>query len=120
MLTVVGDGSSLYQIQALWSAAAYDVGVLFIVLRNGGYAIMNRLAERAGGDGPWPALETIDIAAMARAQGCAALTITDHATLLETLDELLPALKTARARCCSRSPSPRTSGSIRTRGHLSP
>src|SRR4029079_6386895 len=43
VLTVVGAGSSLYQIQALWSAATYGAGVLFIVLRNGGYAIMNRL-----------------------------------------------------------------------------
>ena len=86
VLTVVGDGSSLYQIQALWSAAAYEVGVLFIVLRNGGYAIMNRLAERAGSDGPWPAIEGVDIAAMARAQGVEARTIDDHATLLATLD----------------------------------
>ena len=86
VLTVVGDGSSLYQIQALWSAAAYEVGVLFIVLRNGGYAIMNRLAERAGADGPWPAIEGVDIAAMARAQGVEARTIDDHATLLTTLD----------------------------------
>jgi benzoylformate decarboxylase len=93
VLTVVGDGSSLYQIQALWSAAAYDAGVLFIVLRNGGYAIMNRLAERAGSDGPWPALEAIDIAAMARAQGCEARRIEEHADLLSTLDEVLPALK---------------------------
>ena len=93
VLTVVGDGSSLYQIQSLWSAAAYDAGVLFIVLRNGGYAIMNRLAERAGSDGPWPALEPIDIAAMARAQGCEARRIDDHSTLLAALDELLPQLK---------------------------
>jgi benzoylformate decarboxylase len=93
VLTVVGDGSSLYQIQALWSAAAYDAGVLFIVLRNGGYAIMNRLAERAGSDGPWPALDAIDISAMARAQGCEARRIEEHAELLSALDELLPGLK---------------------------
>jgi benzoylformate decarboxylase len=86
VLTVVGDGSSLYQIQALWSAAAYEVGVLFIVLRNGGYAIMNRLAERAGADGPWPAIDGVEIAALARAQGVEARTIDDHATLLATLD----------------------------------
>jgi benzoylformate decarboxylase len=97
VLTVVGDGSSLYQIQALWSAAAYDAGVLFIVLRNGGYAIMNRLAERAGSDGPWPALDAIDIAAMARAQGCEARRIEKHAELLSTLDELLPALRERRS-----------------------
>jgi benzoylformate decarboxylase len=93
VLTVVGDGSSLYQIQALWSAAAYEVGVLFIVLRNGGYAIMNRLAERAGSDGPWPALDAIDIAAMARAQGCEARRIESYPDLLTTLDELLPTLR---------------------------
>ena len=105
VLAVVGDGSSLYQIQALWSAATYEVGVLFIVLRNGGYAIMNRLAEHAGSDGPWPAIEGVDIAAMARAQGVEALTIDDHATLLATLDaELGP----GTPRSCSKSSSPRT------------
>jgi benzoylformate decarboxylase len=86
VVTVVGDGSSLYQIQALWSAAAYGVGVLFIVMRNGGYAIMNRLAERTGADGPWPALDAIDIAAMARAQGCDARRVETHDELLDALD----------------------------------
>ena len=94
VLAVVGDGSSLYQIQALWSAATYEVGVVFIVLRNGGYAIMNRLAERAGSDGPWPAIEGVDIAAMARAQGVEARTIDDFAALLATLDTELGHRKT--------------------------
>jgi benzoylformate decarboxylase len=93
VLTVVGDGSSLYQIQALWSAATYDAGVLFVVLRNGGYAIMDRLAERAGSDGPWPALDRIDIAAMARAQGCEARRIEAHDDLLATLDDVLADLQ---------------------------
>ena len=70
VLTVVGDGSSLYQIQALWSAARYRVGVLFVVLSNGGYAIMDRLAERTGAPGPWPRDRRVDIGAMARALGC--------------------------------------------------
>ena len=87
MVAVVGDGSSLYQIQALWSAATYGAGVLFIVLRNGGYAIMDRLAERAGAHGPWPALDAVDIAAMARAQGCEARRIATHAELLAELDD---------------------------------
>ncbi|MDA0166749.1 thiamine pyrophosphate-binding protein [Solirubrobacter ginsenosidimutans] len=89
VLTVVGDGSSLYQIQALWSAVAYRTGVLFIVLRNGGYAIMDRLAERAGSAGPWPALDDVDIAAMAKAQGCEARRIETHEALVATLDAVL-------------------------------
>jgi benzoylformate decarboxylase len=93
VLTVTGDGSSLYQIQALWSAATYEAGVLFVVLRNGGYAIMNRLAERAGADGPWPAFEAIEIAAMARAQGCDARRIETYDDLQGTLDDVLPRLR---------------------------
>jgi len=93
VLTVVGDGSSLYQIQALWSAVAYGAGVLFIVLRNGGYAIMDRLAEREGNAGPWPALDGIDVAAMARAQGCEARRVEAHDDLLRVLDDVIPALK---------------------------
>jgi benzoylformate decarboxylase len=85
VVAVVGDGSSLYQIQALWSAVTYRAGVLFIVMRNGGYAIMDRLAEQTGADGPWPALDAIDIAAMARAQGCEARRIETHDKLLEAL-----------------------------------
>jgi benzoylformate decarboxylase len=97
VLAVVGDGASLYQILALWSAAAYQAGVLFVVLVNGGYAIMDRLAERSGASGPWPKVDTIDIAALARAQGCEAVRVTEHADLLTRLDELLPGLAERRA-----------------------
>ena len=48
VVAVVGDGSSLYSIQALWSAARYEVGVLFVILNNGGYRVMDRLAEMQG------------------------------------------------------------------------
>jgi benzoylformate decarboxylase len=92
VLTVTGDGSSLYQILSLWSAATYDAGVLFVVLVNGGYAIMDRLAERNGGDGPWPKVDSVDIAAMARAQGCEAIRITGYADLHDRFDGLLPSL----------------------------
>jgi benzoylformate decarboxylase len=92
VLAVVGDGSSLYQIQALWSAARYRAGVLFVVLSNGGYAIMDRLAERNGGTGPWPVIDNVDITAMARALGCDAVRVETHADLLERLDAALATL----------------------------
>jgi benzoylformate decarboxylase len=93
VVAVVGDGSALYGIQALWSAAHYRVGALFVILSNGGYAIMDRLAERHGSAGPWPGFE-VDIAAMARAQGCPARRITEHDDLLATLDDVVPELAT--------------------------
>ncbi|MGZ6709852.1 MAG: thiamine pyrophosphate-dependent enzyme, partial [Solirubrobacteraceae bacterium] len=92
VVAVLGDGASLYAIQALWSAARYRVGALFVVMANGRYAIMDKLAANTGKPAPWPAFETIDIAAMARAQGCEAIRIEDHADLLARLDEVLPKL----------------------------
>lgn len=91
VVAVVGDGSALYGIQALWSAAYYRAGSLFVILSNGGYAIMDRLAERHGAPGPWPAFD-VDIAALARAQGCDARRINEHGELLAALDEVVPAL----------------------------
>jgi benzoylformate decarboxylase len=91
VVAIVGDGSSLYSIQSLWSAAEYRAGALFVILANGGYAIMDRLAEQAGGTAPWPGF-AVDIAALARAFGCEARNVSDHAELLEVLDEVLPGL----------------------------
>jgi benzoylformate decarboxylase len=91
VVAVVGDGSALYGIQALWSAAHYGVGPLFVILSNGGYAIMDRLAERQGGRGAWPAFD-VDIAGLARAQGCDAKRISEHGELVQTLDDVIPTL----------------------------
>ena len=92
VVAVVGDGSSIYQIQSVWSAAHYRVGVLFVILSNGGYAIMDRLAERQGGASPWPGFHEVDVAAVARGFGCPAQQITTHEELLQSLDEVIPTL----------------------------
>lgn len=99
VVAVVGDGSSLYAIQSLWSAAQYDVGVLVVVLRNGGYAIMDRLARTYGerspegrGAAPWPSFEQIDIAGLATSFGCPAVRVDGYARLVEVVDEVVPTL----------------------------
>jgi benzoylformate decarboxylase len=97
VVAVVGDGSSLYGIQALWSAAHYKVGVLFVILSNGGYAIMDRLAERHGLDSPWPDFEEVDVAAIARGFGCEAHRIDTHDELVTALDEAVPTLSSRDA-----------------------
>ena len=38
VVAAIGDGSALYSFQALWSAAQYGAGALFVILKNGGYA----------------------------------------------------------------------------------
>ena len=91
VLAIVGDGSSLYSIQSLWSAAHYHVGALFVILSNGGYAIMDRLVEQHGGAAPWPGFG-VDVAGLARALGCPALAVSEHDELLHALDGALPGL----------------------------
>jgi benzoylformate decarboxylase len=92
VVAVVGDGSSLYSIQSLWSAARYGVGVLFVVMANGRYAVMDDLADARGGAGAWPGFEAVDVGGLAGALGCPARRVERHDELIAALDEVLPAL----------------------------
>lgn len=92
VIGIVGDGSSMYAIQALWSAAHYEVGVLLVVMANGSYAVMDGLARAANACAAWPAFGSIDIAGMARCLGCPAVNITTHEQLIACFDDVLPGL----------------------------
>ena len=92
VVAVVGDGSSLYSIQALWSAAHYRVGALFVILSNGGYAVMDRLMEKESGSPPWPSFSEIDISGLATAFGCASRRVATPEELEQALDEVVPGL----------------------------
>ncbi|GAA5146295.1 benzoylformate decarboxylase [Pseudonocardia eucalypti] len=92
VVAVVGDGSSLYGIQALWSGAHYSCGVLFVVLANGRYAIMDRLAEQHGGKPPWPAFSEVSVSALARGLGCPAESVHTQEELGDALDRVVPTL----------------------------
>ena len=91
IVAIVGDGASLYGIQSLWSASYYNVGALFVILSNGGYAIMDRLAEQYGGSAPWPTF-AVDVAGLAQAFGCPARKVFEHSDLLAVLDDVIPSL----------------------------
>ena len=92
VLAVVGDGASLYAIHALWTVVHYKVGAAFVVLANGGYAVMDRLAEKEGGVPRWPQFPEIDFSALAAAFGCGSRRVVTPAELDETLDDVIPTL----------------------------
>lgn len=95
VVAVVGDGSSLYAIHALWTAAHYRVGVLVVVLRNGRYAVMDRLAEANAARPAWPAFEGVDVATLAEGFGCAAARVSDLSALERLLDTVVAGLASA-------------------------
>ncbi len=70
---VIGDGSAMYCVQALWSAAHYKLPVIFVIANNGGYRILKqRLKAFHGNDKPIGMDfrdPPIDIAGLARAYG---------------------------------------------------
>ncbi|HVC24300.1 MAG TPA: benzoylformate decarboxylase [Acidimicrobiales bacterium] len=94
VVAVVGDGSSLYAIQSLWTAAHYGVGVLFVVLSNGRYSVLDQLAKSEGrGVVPWPPFEEIDVAEIALGFGCESVTVEDREGLVAALDKSIPGLR---------------------------
>ncbi len=68
---IIGDGSSMYSIQALWSAARYGADVAFIVVNNSGYSILKGFRDVLGAGEKVPGLDVpeIDIASVARGFG---------------------------------------------------
>ena len=93
VVALVGDGASLYSIQALWTAVRYRVGSLIVILANGGYAIMDRLMEMEGGSSPWPQFPEIDFVSLAQAFGCPAARVATPDELERCLDEVVPGLE---------------------------
>ncbi|WP_309082970.1 benzoylformate decarboxylase [Chelativorans sp.] len=90
VIGIIGDGSSLYSIQALWSAAEYDVDLLVIILNNGGYSALKGFAKKsqavsmAGVE-----IGHMDFVAIAEAQGCRAVRCANGRELRSCLRNLL-------------------------------
>jgi benzoylformate decarboxylase len=90
VVCVLGEGSAQYAIQSLWSAAAYEVPVTYLVLNNHEYSILKWFAsmeqmERA----PGLDLPALDCVAIANAYGVRAVEAQDLEQLRDALTEAL-------------------------------
>ncbi|MEO8120848.1 MAG: benzoylformate decarboxylase [Rhodoferax sp.] len=97
IIALMGDGSSLYSIQALWSAVQLKLPITFIILKNRRYAALQEFAPTFGFK-PGETLQgtdlpEIDFTALARGQGCAAVTVSNAARLATVLREALSSPK---------------------------
>jgi benzoylformate decarboxylase len=86
---IIGDGSAMYAIQGVWSAARYGVGVVLIVMANGVYEAMDVQARARGAAAPWPGFGEVEIAQIVRGFGCPAVRVDTYDKLLVTLDDAL-------------------------------
>lgn len=89
IIGLVGDGSSMYSIQALWNAVQLQLPITFIIINNQRYAALQEFAHTFGfkpGDAlQGSELPGIDFVALANGYGCAALRVDDPASLADTL-----------------------------------
>jgi benzoylformate decarboxylase len=94
LLTVVGDGSALYTIQSLWTAARYGIAVGYLIVNNGRYHILDRnLADYLGEVVDETAFDlrppTTSFAELAAAFGVANARVESAAALAPTLTAML-------------------------------
>ena len=89
IVCIVGDGSVLYAIQAIWTAGQHALPITFVIFDNGGYGALQSFGGMLGVIGaPGQDLPGIDFVSLARGFGCEAVSVTRSA-------EVEPALRAA-------------------------
>jgi benzoylformate decarboxylase len=91
VVAVIGDGSALYGIQALWTVAHHKLPVTYVIANNRSYRILKeRLVSFRGSDrfvGMDLRDPSIDYTGLARAMGLTARRVTDPADIAPALRE---------------------------------
>lgn len=94
VLCLSGDGSAMYSIQALWTAAHLDLPVTFVITNNKSYRILKQRLQAFHGSDNFVGMDfnqpEIDFASLARSMGVTAERVTEP-------DAVRPALEKAIA-----------------------
>jgi len=92
VICVIGDGSAMYAIQSLWTAAQLNLPLTVVVLNNGGYGAMRAFSRRFNiGTLPGIDLAGLDFVALARGHGCDGIRVERASDLAAALRQALTA-----------------------------
>jgi benzoylformate decarboxylase len=84
-----GDGSSMYSIQSLWTAANQNLPLTFVIVNNGGYRIIKQRLLAFHGDDHYVGMDfkdpPVDFTALAKSMGLEATRVTDPGQLKSVL-----------------------------------
>ncbi|CAG9271078.1 hypothetical protein PUN4_630079 [Paraburkholderia unamae] len=93
VIALIGDGSSMYSIQAIWSAVQLGLPITFVILNNTRYAALQDFAPVFGFKPTDPVQGTdlpgLDFVALAAGMGCPGVRVSEAARLRDTLDAAL-------------------------------
>lgn len=101
---LLGDGGALFCIQALWTAANYDIPAVFVIFNNSGYGCMRNIfkgyAQAVGSDMNDADCQTYDIAALNYSElasqfGVEGRRVTDPTQIKPVLEEVIALKKPA-------------------------
>lgn len=88
VVAILGDGSSLYTVQAMWSAAQHKLPITFVILNNAGYGAVKSLGARLGiANTPGSDIPGVDFVRIAEGFGCRARRVERAADLPAALAE---------------------------------
>ena len=93
VVAAVGDGSAMYGVQALWSAAQQQLPITYVVIDNGGYRILQERLLARGRSTNLVGMElrepAIDWVAVAHGFGLAATRVAEPAALRDALAQAI-------------------------------
>jgi len=96
VVAVIGDGSSMYSPQALWTAAHLQLPITFVILNNRGYRILKERLIAFHGDERFIGMDfknpPIDIAALSTALGTPGRQINQPAEFIDCFSESLKSI----------------------------
>jgi benzoylformate decarboxylase len=92
VIALLGDGSAMYSIQGLWSAAELRLPIAFVIVNNSSYRALEEFGRHFGIEAlPGVRLPHLDFCALARAQGVGSLRVEHCGELDAALLELFAA-----------------------------
>ncbi|MEM8769840.1 MAG: thiamine pyrophosphate-dependent enzyme, partial [Pseudomonadota bacterium] len=99
VLAISGDGSAMYSIQALWTAAHHQLPVIFVILSNREYRVLKhnldiyRARFDVGSNKPYPHMDlgnpTLGFPELARGMGVPGETVTEPEVIAEAMGRAL-------------------------------
>ncbi len=100
VVAISGDGSAMYAIQSLWTAALLNLRIVFVILANREYRVLKhnidiyRQRFATGSNGPYPHMDlspNLDFAVIARGMGVTSQRVEDPGQLAAALKAALNA-----------------------------
>ncbi|MFT8246716.1 benzoylformate decarboxylase [Roseomonas sp. BN140053] len=78
VVCLIGDGSMMYSVQALWTAVQHALPITVVVVNNGGYGAMRAFSQVLKvQNAPGIELPGLDFVSIARGMGCEAVRVTE-------------------------------------------